>query len=83
MVALVLALGLFIEYNPSLRQYVFPPLFLSMLYASLALLDFYSEYTSLSLYRRIHVRNAFFIASVWGYVWLFVVLIVRILALQQ
>lgn len=75
MVGLVLALGLFIEYCPDERKYVFPALFLSIFYALLALLDIYTEYSGIALKARNHVRNAFFIASVWSFVWLFVLLV--------
>jgi hypothetical protein len=75
MVGLVLALGLFIEYCPDERRYVFPALFLSIFYALLALLDIYTEYSGIALKTRNHVRNAFFIASIWSFVWLFVLLV--------
>lgn len=77
MVSLVLALGLFIEFCPQERIYVFPALFLSMFFAVPALLDFYSEYSSIALKRRNHIRNACFIASIWSIVWLFTLLIYR------
>ena len=77
MVGLVLALGLFIEFCPQERKYVFPALFLSMFFAVPALLDFYSEYSSIAMKRRNHIRNACFIASIWSFVWLFVLLIYR------
>ena len=75
MVGLVLALGLFIEYCPDERKYVFPALFLSIFYALLALLDMYTEFSGIALKTRNHIRNAFFIASVWSFVWLFVILV--------
>lgn len=78
MVGLVLALGLFIEYCPDERKYVFPPLFLAMFYALLALLDIYTEYSSIAIKTRNHVRNALFIASVWSFIWLFVVLVYHV-----
>lgn len=78
MVGLVLALGLFIEYCPEERQYVFPALFLAMFYALLALLDMYTEYSSMAIKTRNHVRNALFIASVWSFIWLFVVLVYHV-----
>ena len=77
MVGLVLALGLFVEHCPEERPFVFPALFLSLVYALAAVLDVYTPHTATSLARRNHVRTALFVASVWCFVWLFGVLIGR------